>query len=322
MTLGAQWHPLFGLVLVLAPSVATVTPCAYAQRRVLEAPRVFRGYVAISPDGKLLATGGSDIRLWDLVTGKQLWAVKGHPDGVARIAFSPDGKNLASGGWLGDPKVRIWEGATGKPLRELGTSQYGVYFVAYSPDGKTLASCMDSGVAIWDLKSGTEKWRVKTSRPVDSIAISPDGRLLASAHGDQTVSLWEIKSGKHVRKLPAEQTIATGSQAVVFAPDGKVLATAGFTDGNVQLWDITTGIRIRSFGIGRDMIYSLAYAPDGKTIATTDGYFVRLWEVATGRQLRQWAPHWVVYNLAITPDGKMLAWYAGDQVVLQPVNRD
>jgi WD40 repeat protein len=315
-------YPRFGLVLMLASIIATATKCAYAQQRVLEAPFVVHGRVAISPDGKFLATtdsGQPEIRLWDLVTGKPQWAVKAHSNGVARIAFSPDGKNLASGGR--DPKVRIWETATGRPVRELGTSQFGVLFVAYSPDGKTLASSVEAGVALWDLTSGTEKWRLKTSHAVDSIAFRPDGGLLASAHGDWTVNLWETKSGKQVQKLPAGQTIATGSQAVMFAPDGKVLATAGWNDGNVRLWDIGTGKMIRAFGVGHGMVFCLAFAPDGKTVAASDRNSVRLWEVATGKQLRHWAAG-RVDDLAFTPDGKTLVWYAANRIILQPVNSD
>jgi WD40 repeat protein len=118
---------------------------AFAQQRVIKAPVTTWGCLAISPDGKMLASGNSpfpdpdtgaltpvEIRLWDVASGKLLRSIKAHPNGVARIAFSPDGKTLASGGWIGDPKARIWDTATGKQLQELGNCKTAVCFVAFA----------------------------------------------------------------------------------------------------------------------------------------------------------------------------------------------
>jgi WD40 repeat protein len=223
-------YPRSRVAAAMALAVTVGAAPSYAQKRSLEAPFVARGYVTISADGMMLASGGSshpEIRLWELKSGKLLRTIRAHPTGIARLAFSPDGKMLASGGWYGDPKVRIWDCSTGKLVRELGSSQSAVCFVAFAPDGKSLISCVDMGVTFWDLKSGRAKWTAKASAPIDSIAISPGGQLLASANGDQTVGLWELRSGKLVDSLAAKQTIATGSQGVAFSPDGKVLATGG-----------------------------------------------------------------------------------------------
>jgi WD40 repeat protein len=306
---------------------------SFAQQRVIKAPPTTFGCLAISPDGATLASGNSrepdpaagglisvEIRLWDVASGNLLRSIKAHPNGVACLAFSPDGKTLASGGWIGDPKVRIWDTSSGKLLQELGDSKSAVCFVAFAPDGRALVSCMDK-IAVWNLATAMLKWQARPTSPVDSIAISPDGRLLASGNGAGTVSLWDFESGKIVRTLPAQQVIATGSQAVMFAPDGKTLATGGFLDGKVRIWDVQTGQMIRKFGTKEGMVMCLAFAPDGKSIATEEGGEVRLWEVSTGKQLRKWASG-SVRRLAFTPDGKTLAWYFGRQIALQPVDHD
>jgi len=120
-------------------------------------------------------------------------------------------------------------------------------------------------------------------------------------------------------KIPAKQVIATGSQAVMFAPDGKTLATGGCRDRKVRIWDVQTGKMIRQFGTEEGMVMCLEYAPDGKSLATLEGGQVRLWELRNGKQLRQWADG-STRNLAFTPDGKTLAWYFGRQIVLQSVD--
>lgn len=326
---------IFRSVAALACVHVLAGQAAFAQQRVIKAPLTVSGCLAISPDGKTLVSGNSpfpdpdtgaltpvEIRLWDIASGKLLRAMKTHSNGVARLAFSPDGKTLASGGWIGDPKARIWDIASGKLLQELGYSKTAVCFVAFAPDGQTLASCMDMEIAVWNLKYGKLKWQAKASGPIDSIAISPDGRRLASANGDLTVSLWDFESGKIVRTLPAQQVIATGSQAVMFAPDGKALATGGFRDGKVRIWDVQTGRMIRQFGTKEGMVMCLAFAPDGKTITSVERGEVRLWEVGTGKQLRKWPDGPIRSGLAFTPDGKTLAWYSARQIVLQSVDHD
>jgi WD40 repeat protein len=122
-----------------------------------------------------------------------------------------------------------------------------------------------------------------------------------------------------VNSLPAKQTIATGSQAVAFRPDGKVLATGGFQGSTVRLWNIATGKMSMEFGAGGGAINCLAYRPDGKAVATAENVGVRLWEASSGKQLRNWEVG-QVWNLAFTPDGKTLAWYAGSKIILQPID--
>jgi len=105
--------------------------------------------VAISPDGKIIASGGSDqpINLWDADTGKLLRTLTEHSGSIYTVAFSPDGKTFASGG--DDHKIRIWEFQTGKlleTLEHLGPVQS----IGFSPDGQTLVSgSADATVKIW-----------------------------------------------------------------------------------------------------------------------------------------------------------------------------
>ena len=96
----------------------------------------------------------------------------------------------------------------------------------------------------------------------------------------------------------------------------------GFRDGKVRIWDVQTGQMIRKFGTQEGMVMCLAYAPDGKSLASVEGGQVRLWEVSTGKQLRKWSDGPDRSGLAFTPDGKTLVWYFARQIVLQSVDQD
>jgi WD40 repeat protein len=91
--------------------------------------------VAFSPDGRILATGSWDktARLWEVATGRQIAALRGHEETVSSVAFSPDGRTLATGS--GDKTARLWEVATGREIAAL-RHEAPLSSVAFSPDGR------------------------------------------------------------------------------------------------------------------------------------------------------------------------------------------
>jgi roadblock/LC7 domain-containing protein len=150
---------------------------------------------ALSPDGRLLATGGTNenpIKLWDAQTGELKLTLEGHDKGVLSLAFSRDGRTLASGSY--DDTARLWDAQTGEPKLKLEEEHLNAVFsVAVSPDGATVASGSYRWVKLWDARTGALKQRLAadgmgiTSR----LAFSPDGRTLAGA-GDKSVKLWDV----------------------------------------------------------------------------------------------------------------------------------
>jgi len=147
---------------------------------------------AFSPDGKLLASAGSDfvVKLWNAETEQELVTLKGHQADVWTLAFSPDGKLLASGG--NDRSIRFWDVATRREVARLEAHSDSIYSVAFSPDGQRLASgSYDNTVKLWDVITRQELVTLKGHKDhVLFVAFSPDGQTLASASGDHTVRLW------------------------------------------------------------------------------------------------------------------------------------
>jgi WD40 repeat protein len=239
-------------------------------------------------------------------------------DCVQAVAFSPDGKTAAVGGR--ERHVALHDVATGKELRRFPGPSNWVTALAFSHDGKFLAaSSGDSAVYVWETATGKERHVLRGLRNwMLCVAFSPDGATVAAAGQDHTVHLWDMASGKE--KLPSE-----GHQGAVytaaFSPDGKVLTTGG-SDHVLRFWDISSGRQLRVVA-GNPPAWALvgpvyrpphhikdvAYAPDGKALATADGSgLIRIWDAATGKELRQLQghPQWAE-AVAFSPDGKQLA---------------
>jgi RNA polymerase sigma factor (sigma-70 family) len=271
----------------------------------------------------------------------------GPAPGVPRnAAFSPDGKIVAvgfgSGVEVGYPNpdhlskasVCLWETLTGKLIREIVVKAE-VRAVAFSPDGKTLAAAIsdyrkpDYLIHLYDWTTGKKIGElVGHSRDVCSLAFAPDGKTLASAARDGTIRLWDPATGKDLRPDDGNQASA-GTIAV--SPDGKTVATAGLDNNTIVLWEATTGKVIRRiaapppakpdalprFALYKERVWSLAFSPDGKMLASGSGdTSIYLWNPATGQQIRRLDghKHWV-RSVAFSADGKLLASGSEDKTV-------
>lgn len=246
--------------------------------------------VVISPNGKIMASGGSDdtIRLWDLATRKEILTLKGHNLGVNSVVFTPDSKTLISGGW--DNTIKIWNVATGEEIHTIKDDEIKITSIVLSPDGKTIASAsweIDKTIKLWDVKTGKKVHTLTGhSSTLRAIAFSCDSKTLASAANDHTIKLWNLTTGEEIRTLEG-----FSAKSLSFHPNGKILASAnnasknlshgGSWESEIKLLNITTGEEIRTLKGHIFGVFSLAFSPDGKTLVSGGGdETVKIWRVS------------------------------------------
>ena len=268
--------------------------------------------VAFSPDGQTLASSSWDhtIRLWDPSTAQHKNRLIGHTDGVLSVAFSPDGQTLASAGW--DKTIRLWNPHTGQIKGTLTNHPGSVASVAFSPDGATLASGgAYQTLLLWD----TTTWTVETTLKghtglVEFVAFSPDGRTLASGSRDHTIRLWNPHTGNHIRTLTSSDTV----NRLAFSPDSQTLASAGW-DNTIRLWNPHTGKLKRTLPNQTGWVPSVAFSPDGKTLAIGNRG-ISLWDTDTEQYKMPLAEDiGDAVSIVFSPDGQMLASGSADNLV-------
>jgi WD40 repeat protein/CHAT domain-containing protein/tetratricopeptide (TPR) repeat protein len=256
--------------------------------------------VALSPDGKTLATTGGSlfaldkpgkVTLWDVAEKKERVELVGHTAVCWRLAFTRDGKRLLTAGF--DKTARIWDAATGKEQLVLAGHAEPVMAVAVAADGKTAATgSYDKAVRLFDLGGAPAKQPLRFtlrghSSEIGAVAVSPDGKLILTGSADQTARLWEAETGKLKFELKGHAGPVLG---VAFAPDGRSVATAS-NDKSARIWDATTGKEIAALTGHRHQVTAVAFAPDGKRLATCTGFVrgaageVVLWDVAKAEKL-------------------------------------
>jgi WD40 repeat protein len=254
--------------------------------------RSFRGHtdairaVAVSPDGRFLASGGSNgdpkIKLWSVQDGQCLRNLSGHSYEIRSMAFSSDGRILASGST--DRTIRLWSTQTGECLQILTGHTHWVMSLAFSFQSDILVSASgDRTISFWNIHTGEclRTWQV--GRGICTIAFSPSGDILASGSSDRTIGLWSIATGECLQVLQGHTDIV---MSVAFSPDGRLLASGSF-DRTIRLWDLHTGECLQVLAGHESGVFSVAFIPQHGTArqllaSSSADATIRIWDIATG----------------------------------------
>jgi WD40 repeat protein len=255
--------------------------------------------VAFRPDGKLLAAGLDNgvVLVWDVATGQEAFSLRkdlANHLPVTGLSFSPDGTRLAS--FVGDGTVKVWDATAAPEVRTIPLPLHETTALALGGDGRRLVEGRETGeVLVWEVSAGGSRGppgaRLGHQGPVAAAAISPDGRRAATVGMDRTLRLWDAGAGKQLAQWQAHEGLGGATRfsipksvdagdvkahkplalAVVFSPDGRLVATAGGPDhrGEVKLWD-AGGRLLLDVRDHPGSVASVAFSPDGRWLVSGD----------------------------------------------------
>jgi WD40 repeat protein len=270
----------------------------------------------------LAASGDGRILIWDREGGALRHTLEGRTLFPRCGAVSPDGKRLAIGDGHGNNHrlaITLWNLETHKMGRRLCDTTAEVCWVAWSSDGKRLlAACADATLRVLDPDTGNELKRIVQPTWVDTAAWLPDGKRVISTGntGDNTVHLWDVESGKELRRFAGHEQPAI---TVAVAPDGRTALSCG-KDGTLRQWSLAPRDPVVLSGHEGE-VWSAAFSPDGKLLATAGAdRTVRLWDVSGDRERKDYGKPVRTLSgaalglmaVAFSPDGKRVAAGEGD----------
>lgn len=280
--------------------------------------------LAFTPDGALVATGGADqtVRVWEAHSGRCVHTLSSHTSAVTALALTPDGHGLASGSV--DGCMCLWDLSRGELRQTIQEHEDEVHVLLFDPAGQRLVSgSHDATIKVWQVAPANGGRPLGAEQPLHTLrgrnvairtmALSADGRTLASGGGGPHIDLWDIHTGQALHPLT---NLDYATVFVTFSPDGLQLASIG-VDPTVTLWDARTWQRLDILQVYTNPIYSIAFSPDGEQLfsGSADGTLC-LWAPQSGRVVQMFHGHpYGITQVAFSPDGETLASGSNDCTV-------
>ena len=284
--------------------IGTASPILFdsASGKLLATLEGHKAYVTTmlwSRDNRFLATASADktVKIWD-ATGKLARTLEEHGSTVNAIAWAGDGRIATSGA---DKLVRIFPAGAEKAEKTLTGHTHSVTALAWSRDGKTLASVSaDRNIAVWNQETGKPFKVLQTESDLRTIAISPDGRFLATGSVDDVVRIYSLPTLKVEYSLEVQGS-PKDCTSLAWSPDGTLIAS-GRANHTMQIWSVRTKVIVHSVATMAP-VHSVAWSPDGKTFsAASADRSIRFFDTSSGR-LRATVIQDEKQLITVTPEG-------------------
>jgi WD40 repeat protein len=263
----------------------------------------------LSPDGRyVLTASGETARIWDVEgdADRELPTLRGHRQAITSAAFSPDNQRIVT--VSEDRTARLWDTATSTERAVFRGHQQAISNAAFSPDGQSIVTASDDDtVRLWRIEPSTG-YALEFQghkEPVTAVEFSPDGNLLVTGSDDATARLWDPATGKvrailqgfaDPRLAPYRERVLGPVRSVHFSPDGRWILTASADSHG----------RIHASRDPGAAVEELPFTP------------TRLWETATGKELRAFPGHQrVLLSAVFSPDGRHILTAEDSQTLTQ-----
>jgi WD40 repeat protein len=284
--------------------------------RELGPGRVGNTGLAFAPNSRLLAVcGHSDVRVFGIVSGKELRHFIKPFGSNGTVAFSPDGRTLAALG--GSTTIPMWDALDDRLVHPVVGHQSPLHALAFFPDGKRLASAgRTDGLIVWDIATGRDRAHQRSNfRFSTGFTVGGDGVTLQYFGLDQAIHRWNPESGDDERQ-PIPWTGAASQFTP--SPDGRSVAVISSTSPpQMALYDVHKSTVARMLALPKTAgIHQPRFTPDSRLLAVATFYGVlNLWDRDTGRLVDEWKTEAATrqpLRLDFAADGRSLALYDGN----------
>lgn len=252
--------------------------------------------VAMSPDGKEIASGGEDgsLYIWDFQTGGLIKQIVSQKEAILSVCFHPKEKQIAIGTERG---ISLWNTQTAENLCSLEHSCW-INAIAFDPIGLYLAyGGYDNSVFLWNIKEQKKALSLYGhTQEITCLDFSQEHNKIASGSGDHTIRVWDLQEGKCLWILEEHSQGITG---IRFSKDGKHLASCSL-DGDLRVWNLQTGNTLYCLHHDRDWLTDCAFLGNSKKLVSSSGMdmaiaqgenAISLWDMESARCIEKYHEH-------------------------------